>query len=208
MSPAREALTLPLTFLTVVLAGGIHVAERVTIAPPTLFSLVLASLVLGGLVQSGSLDPMRLMRGDRSALENINGLMVVVSVFAATAQVLSLLTPAAGLPSMVMGLFFLVAILQQMAGALDRPRFLRVWAVTLLSAFTVKFIVLAALSGPADTTVARALQLLFEGITLGSVSQPIESPVSGYLAFAALAIYLFGLVLLPPAQRPALVARH
>jgi hypothetical protein len=208
VSPAREAITLPLTFLTVVLVGGIHVAERVAIAPPTLFSLVLASLVLGGLVQSGTLEPMRLMRGERSPLENLNGLMVVIGVFAATAQVLSLLTPASGLPSMVMGLFFFVAILQLMAGALDRPRFLRVYAVTLLAAFTMKFIVLAALSGPADTTVARALQLLFEGITLGSVSQPIEAPASGYLAFGAIALYLFGLVLLPPAQRPALVVRH
>jgi len=81
-------------------------------------------------------------------------------------------------------------------------------AVTLLAAFTMKFIVLAALSGPADTTVARALQLLFEGITLGSMSQPIEAPASGYLAFGAIALYLFGLVLLPPAQRPALVVRH
>lgn len=208
MTPTRESITLPVTFLTVVLLGGLRVADRVAIAPPTLFSLVLASLVVGGLVQSGVVDPMRLMRGDRSGLANVNGLMVILSAFAASAQVLSLLTPAAGLPSMVMSLFFLVAILQLMAGALDRPRFLRVWAVTLLAAFTIKFIVLAALSGPADSTVARALQLLFEGITLGSVSQPLEAPASGYLAFLAIALYLFGLVLLPSAQRPALVVRH
>lgn len=208
MTPARESITLPMTFLTVVLLGGLHVGDRVAIAPPTLFSLVLASLVVGGLVQSGVVDPMRLMRGDRSGMANINGLMVILTLFAASAQVLSLLTPAAGLPSMVMSLFFLVAILQLMAGALDRPRFLRVWAVTLLAAFTIKFIVLAALSGPADSTVARALQLLFEGITLGSVSQPVEAPASGYLAFVAIATYLFGLVLLPSAQRPALVVRH
>ena len=208
MTPAREAVTLPLVFLTVVLAGGIHVAERVAIAPPSLLSLVLASLFLGGLVQSGTLDPARLIHAERSAVASINGLLVIISVFAATAQVLSLLTPASGLPSMAMGLFFLVAILQLMAGALDRPRFLRVWAVTLLSAFTLKFIVLAALSGPADSTVARALQLLFEGITMGSVSQPLESPASGYLAFGSIGLYLFGLVLLPPAQRPALIVRH
>jgi len=208
VTPARESITLPVTFLTVVLLGGLRVADRVAIAPPTLFSLVLASLVVGGLVQSGVVDPMRLMRGDRSGLANVNGLMVILSTFAASAQVLSLLTPAAGLPSMVMSLFFFVAILQLMAGALDRPRFLRVWAVTLLAAFTIKFVVLAALSGPADGAVARALQLLFEGITLGSVSQPVEAPASGYLAFLAIALYLFGLVLLPSAQRPALVVRH
>jgi hypothetical protein len=95
-----------------------------------------------------------------------------------------------------------------MAGALDRARFLRVWAVTLLSAFTLKFVVLAALSGPADGRVARALQLVFEGVTLGSLSQPVEAPAAGYLAFGTLALYVFGLVLLPPAQRPALIVRH
>lgn len=208
MTPARESITLPVTFLTVVLLGGIRVADRVAITPPTLFSLVLASLVVGGLVQSGVVDPTRLIRGDRSGLANINGLLVLLTAFGASAQVLSLLTPAAGLPSMAMSLFFLVAILQLMAGALDRPRFLRVWAVSLLAAFTIKFIVLAALSGPSDSSVARALQLLFEGITLGSVSQPVEAPVSGYLAFLAIALYLFGLVLLPSAQRRALVVRH
>ncbi|MCC7033887.1 MAG: hypothetical protein IT179_13775 [Acidobacteria bacterium] len=208
MTPVRESITLPLTFLTVVLVGGLRLGGQVAIAPPALFSLVLASLVLGGLVQSGVLDPMRLVHSDRTAVANLNGVVALVATFAATAQVLSLLTPAAGLPSMGMSLFFLVAILQLMAGALDRPRFLRVWAVTLLAAFTLKFIVLAALSGPADGAVARALQLLFEGVTLGSVSQPIEPRASGYLAFLAIALYLLGLVLLPPAQRRALIARH
>jgi len=208
MTPAREALAVPLTFLTVVLVGGIRWGAHVSIAPPALFSLVLASLVLGGLVQSGVLDPMRLMHNERTPLANLNGLIAIVTTFAATAQVLSLLTPAAGLPSMAMSLFFFVAVLQLIAGALDRARFLRVWAVTLLAGFTIKFVVLAALSGPADGRVARALQLLFEGITLGSLSQPVEAPASGYLAFLSVGLYLFGLVLLPGSQRPALVVRH
>ena len=208
MTPAREAVALPLTFLTVVLVGGIRWGAHVSLAVPTLFSLVLASLVLGGLVQSGVLDPMRLMHNERTPLANLNGLIAIVTMFAATAQVLSLLTPAAGLPSMAMSLFYFVAVLQLIAGALDRARFLRVWAVTLLAGFTIKFIVLAALSGPANGRVARALQLLFEGITLGSLSQPVEAPASGYLAFLSVGLYLFGLVLLPGSQRPALVVRH
>jgi hypothetical protein len=107
-----------------------------------------------------------------------------------------------------MGLFFFVAILQLLAGALDRARLLRVWAVTLLSAFTMKFVVLAALSGPADRPVARALQVLFEGLTLGTVTQPVSAPASGYVAFLTLVLYLAGLSLLPTAQRPALVVRQ
>ena len=46
MTAVREAFVLPLTFLTVVLIGGVHFNTPATIEPPTLFSLVLASLVL------------------------------------------------------------------------------------------------------------------------------------------------------------------
>jgi hypothetical protein len=208
VTAVREAFVLPLTFLTVVLIGGIHLNSPVSIEAPTLFSLVLASLLLGVLVQTGTLDPARLMRSDRSPLANVNGLVVLIAAFMATAQVLSLMTPASGLPSLALNLFFLIAILQLLAANVDRVRFLRVWAVTLLSSFTIKFVLLTALSGPADRPLARALQVLVEGLTLGAFSQPVEPASSGYLAFATLALYLFGLALLPGMQRAALVRRH
>jgi hypothetical protein len=208
VTAVREAFVLPLTLLTVVLIGGIHLNSPVSIEAPTLFSLVLASLLLGVLVQTGTLDPARLMRSDRSPLANVNGLVVLIAAFMATAQVLSLMTPASGLPSLALNLFFLIAILQLLAANVDRVRFLRVWAVTLLSTFTIKFVLLTALSGPADRPLARALQVLVEGLTLGAFSQPVEPASSGYLAFATLALYLFGLALLPGMQRAALVRRH
>jgi hypothetical protein len=120
VTPAREAIILPLTLLTVVLLGGIRFASPVAIEAPSLFSLVLASLMLGVLVQSGTLDPARILHAGRTPLANANGLFVVAAAFAATAQMISLLVPAAGLPSLGMGLFFFVAILQLLAGALDR----------------------------------------------------------------------------------------
>ena len=208
MSVVREAVALPLLFLTVVLLAGAHMTSPVAIQPPSLFSLVLASLWLGVLVQSGTLDPLRLMHHARSPLANVSGVIVLATTFTATAQVLSLLTPASGLPALAMSLFFLIAILQLLAASLDRVRFLRVWAITLLSSFTLKFVVLSALSGPADRPLARALQVLVEGLTLGAFAQPVEPSSSGYVAFMALALYLFGLALLPGMQRAALVPRH
>jgi len=56
---------------------------------------------------------------------------------------------------------------------------------------------LAALSSPAEGVFTRALQVLFEGITLGSVTQDVLHPATGYIAFFTLLLYLFGLVLLP-----------
>jgi hypothetical protein len=66
-------------------------------------------------------------------------------------------------------------------------------------AFILKFIVLASLSAPAEGMVARAMRALFEGVTLGSVTQPALQPITGYIAFFTLMTYLFGLVLLPTA---------
>ena len=197
MTPAREAFGLPLTLLTVVLLGGIRLTTPVAILPPTLFSLVLASVLLAVFTQSGAVDMSKLMHADRPAWANVNGLLVLLTLFLANAQVISRLTPEAGLPALTVSLLFFVALLQLGAAALDRPRCLRVWAVTLLSAFVVKFIILAAVAGPADRPLARALQALVDGLTFGSLSQPIERPAAGYVVFTMLSVYLLGLVLLP-----------
>jgi hypothetical protein len=162
---------------------------------------VLASLLLGTFAQSGVVDPARLVHSERSAWANVNGLLVLLTLFLANAQVISRLTPDTGLPALAVSVLFFVTLLQLAAAALDRTHCLRVWGVTLLAAFVVKFIVLGALAGPADRPLARALQALVDGLTFGSLSQPIERPAAGYLAFAMLATYLVGLVLLPAIER-------
>lgn len=208
MTPVREAYGLPLTLLTVVLIGGIRLTAPVVIDPPTLFSLVLASVLLAVFARSGVVDPSRLLHQDRSALANVNGMLVLFALFLANAQVISRLTPDAGLPALAVSVLFFVTLLQLGAARLDRTRCLRMWAVTLLSAFVVKFVILGALAGPADRPVARALQALVDGLTFGSLSQPLERPAAGYLAFAMLGTYLIGLVLLPAAHRRALLVRR
>jgi hypothetical protein len=208
VTPVREAYGLPLTLLTVVLIGGIRLTAPVVIDPPTLFSLVLASVLLAVFARSGVVDPSRLLHQDRSALANVNGMLVLFALFLANAQVISRLTPDAGLPALAVSVLFFVTLLQLGAARLDRTRCLRMWAVTLLSAFVVKFVILGALAGPADRPVARALQALVDGLTFGSLSQPLERPAAGYLAFAMLGTYLIGLVLLPAAHRRALLVRR
>jgi hypothetical protein len=65
------------------------------------------------------------------------------------------------------------------------------------SAYILKFIVLAALSDPEGGRLRRVLLALLEGITLGTLTQPLAHPVSGYLAFFTLLMFLGGLALLP-----------
>ena len=199
MTAVREAVALPLIFLTVVLLGGLRLADGARFVPPSLFALVLAMLLTAALVQSGTLAAERLLGPARPMLANLNGLAALLTAFLATAQVFTLVTPESGAPALVFSLFFLVMLVQMLATGLDRPRLLRATMVTLGAAFVLKFVVLAALSAPSEGIAVRALQLLFEGVTLGTVSQNTLSPAAGYLAFVTLLLYLAGLALLPSA---------
>lgn len=203
MTPAREAIYLPVLFLTVTLLGGLRPGSVMVLAPPSLFSLILAVLLAGVLVQSGAFAPLRVMNASRPALANVNGGVLVAAVLVASAQIFSLLTPAAGLPRVLFSVYFLVLLLNTTAASPDRVRVLRSLAVTFGAAFVLKFIVLDALSDPAGGRVARVLQMLFEGVTLGALTQEAQHPAAGYIAFAAIAIFLTALSLLPSNDRGA-----
>ncbi|HET7696162.1 MAG TPA: hypothetical protein VFK57_10675 [Vicinamibacterales bacterium] len=200
MTPVREAVVLPLLLLTIALAGGLRPGARVELAPPTLFALMLASLLLAALVRSGALATDRLLHASRGALANANGAVVLFALFAATAQVLTMLTPGSGLPLLFVDVFLFVLLLNTLAAVPDRTRLLRSLAITLGSALAIKFIVLAAVSGPADTRLARVVMALFDVATFGGVAQEPQPASAGYLAFATVAAYLVAVALLPHAR--------
>lgn len=199
MTPFVEACILPVLLLTVTLVGGLRPGGEITFIPPSLGSLVLAMILLALLVRSGALAPERLMHGGRSALENVNGLTVLVTVFVASAQVITLVVPDAGVPALIVWIVLVSLVVQAFAIGPDRVRLLRGLLVTFGAAFTLKFIVLAAISAPAEGRFTRALQLLFEGITLGGVSQRVTHPAEGYLAFVTIVVYLTAVAWLPSA---------
>ena len=200
MTPFQEACLLPALFLTVVLAGGVRPGQDLSLVVPSLASLITSMILFAIFVQSGTLAPERLMNAARSSLANLNGLVVLVTAFAASAQVFTLVTPATGLPAVIVWIVICALLIQALAVGPDRTRLLRGLLVTFGTAFALKFIVLAALSGPPDTRVGRVVQLLFEGITLGAVTQPPLHPAEGYLAFATLVLYLIGVAWLPSAE--------
>jgi hypothetical protein len=209
MTAAREAIVLPCLFLTVALAGGVRPGAAILLRPPSLFALVLATLLVAALVQSGAFDPRRVIHSSRSVLANANGIAILGALFMAGAQAFSLLTPESGLPRMVLSVYFLVLMLNTIAAGPDRARMLRSLGVTFGAAFLLKFVLLDALSNPAAGRAGRALQLLFEGVTLGAVTQEVEHPAAGYVAFATIALLLVAIWLLPSAvARPRLGLPH
>ena len=205
MTVVRESFVLPALFLTGTLLGGLRIAGGVRLLPPPLSALVLAMLLLGCLVRARVLVPELLMHGSRTALENISGLVVLLSLCAACAQVFNLVTPEQGLLHVLFTVFFLVQLLTTLAAVRDRPLLLRGLTVLLGSAFVLRFIVLEALYSPQGGTLQRVLMVVLEGVSLGTLGYAPNAPATGYLAFLALALFVSGLALLAPWTPGALV---
>lgn len=194
-----EAIVLPWLLLTVALVAGLRItpAGELRFLVPSLASLIAMLLLMMVLVQSGVIAPWLLMNERRTALENMNGAVLMVALAMASAQVVSAVTPEAGLP-LVLGVIFLFALFANtLAARPGRTQALRALFVAFFAAFTVKFIVLDALYAPDRSLGGRLLTGLIEGITLGSFDHVVWAPATGYLAFLALVIYFLALAMMP-----------
>jgi hypothetical protein len=196
MTPLREAVVLPGMFLTVVLLGGLRLGAPVRLVAPPLIALVLAVLLTGALVNARALVPERLMSQRRTPLENLSGLVVILTLFAASAQVFHLVTPETGLLHLLVSTFFVVQLLTTLAGVRDRLAMLRSLTVLLGAAFALRFIALESLYAPGRGLVKRVMTALLEGVTLGSLDYEPAGSATGYVAFLALALFIAGLVML------------
>ena len=79
MSAVREAVLLPLGFSDrCACLGGFEPGGAFPGRLPSLFSLVLAVMLVGALVRSGALAPDRLLHAARPILANANGAVVLV----------------------------------------------------------------------------------------------------------------------------------
>jgi hypothetical protein len=196
----REAITLPLIFLTVAFGGGLRVSAasgQLVFLPPSLMALVLALLLLAALVRTGTLLPEALLRADRPPLANASGLLVVIALFAAAAQVFNTTTPETGLLQFIVNLFFLLLLWNTVAAQPDRRRMLASLLVIFGGAFVVKYVVLGSLYDPAGGLTRRVLMTMLEGVTLGGLTYQSPAPVTGYVAFFTVLLFLIGVALLP-----------
>jgi hypothetical protein len=196
MTVARESFVLPGIFLTVVLLGGFRSADGVQFLTPPLVALALAMLLLGCLARGRVLMPELLMHSRRTGMENVSGLVVLLSLFAAGAQIFNMVTPERGLLHVLFSVFFFVQLLTTLAAVRDRTLLLRGLSVLLGSAFLLRFVVLESLYSADSGTLQRVLTVLMEGVTLGTLGYTPNAPVTGYAAFLALALFIAGLVLL------------
>ena len=195
MSPLRESFLLPCLFLTVGLLGGLRIGPDVRLEPPPLVALVLAMLLIAALVRSGTVRPDRLMSQQRTPLENLSGLAVLLTLFGASAQIFNLVTPSDGLLHLLVIVFFFVQLLTTLTAVRDRQSMLRSLVVLLGCAFVLRFIALESLYAPGRGLMKRVMTAIMEGITLGALDYSPVGTLTGYVAFLTLALYLLGLVL-------------
>ncbi|HZH33731.1 MAG TPA: hypothetical protein VEX64_02765 [Pyrinomonadaceae bacterium] len=193
-------LVLPLVFLTVVLLGGLRVgAEKqnfIFIAPP-LVCLILASLLMllflrGRLVVFGDW-----ISHDAPLLTNTANGLTLAALFAASAQALNSVLPERGLLFWLFAFFFLWTLWNNLFSEFDAKRLLRSLAVLFGTAFLLKHLILAAFAAPEESIWRRITGLILEGVSLGSLDIPNFAPLTGYISFFALALYVLGLVSLP-----------
>ena len=203
MTLVREAFVLPGIFLTVALLGGLRIArmaeegDAVRLVAPSLMALVLAMLLVGCLVRARALAPERLMNTGRTGLENVSGLMVLLTLFAASAQMFNLVTPDTGFLFLLFSVFFLVQLLTTLSAVRERTLLLQALSVLLGSAFLIRFVGLEALYSPDGGMLKRVLTAMMEGVTLGAVEYQPHAAVTGYAAFVTVVVFLVGLILLP-----------
>jgi hypothetical protein len=205
MTPVREALVLPLLFLTVTLLGGFRVATTVKLVPPSLTALMLAMLLIATLVRGRVLQPGALMHASRTPAENTSGLVILLALFAASAQAISLLLPDRGLLHAGFAIFVFCQLMTMNAAGPDRTATLRGLFVLFGSLFVLRHVAIEALYAPERGVLHRVLTALMSGASLGGINYEPNAAVTGYAAFFTLLLYVIGLWLLPTGGGTSLV---
>ena len=206
----RESFTLPLLFLSVAAAGGFRMPATgmgMQFLPPPVMALVLAVLLMGVMVRAGLLAPAVLVGDDRTGFENASGAVVLAALFLASAQVIQCLAPESGLLHLLYYTFMTVLLWNTLAAAPDRMRLLHSLFVIFGSAFLLKYVALASLYDPEGGVMRRVLTTLLEGVALGTLQHAPFAPVTGYVAFFVVLVYLVALTLLPRARTALLAPR-
>jgi hypothetical protein len=193
---------LPTVFLTVALLGGLRVSAGtnafVFVAPP-LVTLILAVMLMSLFVRGRALDVGRWLSGENSVLTNVSHALTLAALFFASAQSFNSVLPEAGLLRWMFSFFFLWTLWNNQFSSFDARRLLRSLAALFGTAFVLKHMLLASLYAPDGGWLKRLAGALVEGVTLGTLDAPAFAPATGYISFFTLALYVCGLVLLPPA---------
>jgi hypothetical protein len=196
-------LLLPTIFLTVALLGGLRVAGEtgafLFLAPP-LVALVLAVLLMPLFARGGLVDLRAWFTSDHAPLTNVSHALTLLALFFASAQAFNSVLPESGLFRWLFAFFFLWTLWNNQFARFDARVTLRSLAALFGTAFVLKHMLLASLYAADGGWLKRLAGALVEGFTQGTFGvQESFAPATGYISFFTLALYVLGLILVPPA---------
>lgn len=135
---------------------------------------------------------------DFSTLKNIANGTVLVTLFAASAQIFNALLPEQGLPFWVFAFCFFWTLWNNLFADFDTKKLLKSLGALFGLAFVVKYLILANLTAPASESW---LQGIFQNPTKEAFTWLLDLPRfsagTGYIQFFTVIFYLLGLFLLP-----------
>jgi hypothetical protein len=195
----------PTILLTVALLGGLRVDAQtrqfIFIAPP-LVTLVLAILLGSLFVRAGAIDLRQWLALEQPMLTNVAHLLTLLALFFASAQAINSVLPESGLLHWMFSFFFLWTLWTNQFSAFDVRRLLRSLIVLFSTAFVLKHLLVSGLYAPAGGLFKRIAAALLQGV---AIDVPAFAPITGYISFFALVMYVVGLLLIAPAPvKPAL----
>jgi hypothetical protein len=195
----------PLLFLTVALIGGMRfaaISNELRFLAPQLVALILAAFVMILLLRGGLIE-LRHYAGERlGVLENVSGVLRLATIYFATVQIFNAVTPEKGLLNFCFNLFYFLIFFNNLFVVFNPVRLAKSLAIVLSASFALKYLILADLFAPSESWAKYMLQKLMQTASLGALDYEVFAPSTGYLAFAALALYLLGLYLIaPPVDR-------
>ena len=139
---------------------------------------------------------------DFPMLTNVANGAILLSLFAATAQLFNSLLPEQGLPFWIVAFCFFWTLWNNLFADFDTKKLLRSLGALFGLAFVVKYLVLANLTAPTSEGWLRGL---LENPTKEAFTWLLDLPRfsagTGYIQFFTAALYLLGLFLLPVSTR-------
>jgi hypothetical protein len=191
----------PTILLTVALLGGLRVDAQtrqfIFIAPP-LVTLVLAILLGSLFVRAGAIDLRQWLALEQPMLTNLASLLTLLALFFASAQAFNSVLPESGLLHWMFSFFFLWTLWTNQFSAFDARRLLRSLVVLFSTAFVLKHLLVSGLYAPSGGWLKTIAAALLQGV---AIDLPAFAPITGYISFGALALYVAGLLLIAPAPR-------
>lgn len=195
-------IVLPTMLLTVALLGGLRVdgqtKQFIFIAPP-LVTLVMAILLGVLFVRAGAINLHYWLAIDQPTLTNLAHLLTLVSLFFASAQAFNSVLPESGLLHWMFSFFFLWTLWTNQFSNFDARRLLRSLIVLFATAFLFKHLVVSGLYASEGGLLRRIAATLLQGI---AIDIPAFAPITGYISFFALALYVVALLLISPDVPP------